>query len=1507
MLVSRSEIEKALDNLISDEEGMKFQGLAVVLAKQRWPDLIACERKKDRGADAIGEGKILACCLRADLEKLKSDATKIRQNFDATVKALVFATAEGVTNATAKTWAEEIQKEFRLDLIVVPRADLIASLSDPENAGLLRTNLGIPVSLEPSFEELRQATRAAASEILANWLAPLSGRPLIQLRAATLRTDGASESVTFRDLYVAMQQSRRLILEAPAGRGKTTTLLQLACATDASGIPFLIDLPAWIRSQNGILPYLAGMPAFQARGIDAGSLARLANVEHFSFFLNGWNEVEQSHSAQASVALQELERDFPAAGILVATRTHHVSPPLPGAMRAQLLPLDRSERADYLNKRLGSRADELRAKLESDTVLDELTRTPLILVEVALIFEAGRPIPKTKLGILESVITLMSQTEPHTTQLQLAPLNGCAQPYLETIAGEMTRRGTVALSEEEARISVRSTSFELRDLGQIGTIPEPHAVLTALCADHVLERVTYPVVSFRFSHQQFQEFYAARVISERLDALLRDETPARRDQFLLQYVNQPAWTEPLRMMAGQIGAAATVDPSALEAGRVLVELAERADPVFAASLAYELGPNVWRAAGASLAKTLRGLYRSQDAHARKLAVAGMLASGSEEFGDILLPLLTSDNDQVRLSTYRTWPDFHVPTLGRSWENTVRHWSDAARADFVSEVLTSGNVRETVAPFALSDPSIEVRLRAISSFVWSGSKEEIAKIAASLDNETFQQALQEMPLEAIPDSIKPRALSAYRQLYQKGGEPWQRLRLLLTINELAGSVTPEELKEGLDACLGKPIDVADRYVVKPALELVRRTDPLWVSHCIAARIAEDKLRPEGWITFVSSAPPDLTKRWIERFETEDLQFARYGGAMTILAATADGALVERAFARLRSVWDVIVADLDSRHDLEWAIERQLEALLRAFPPDVVVEGLAPRISGPVDRQDLTLLTHLFGRLAEGDSDVSDSLSEKPRNLLRDYFRRGLQVLLREDDFSGEQKANMAAALARIGDPEDLAILRQLIQADITRMREGMQARASGDRGRKANGAVMRYANWHVRSVLRFSSEKAEAVLLEVLGEPEYEQMVAWGLMALAGKGDPIKEYGAGMGFVGRTDGREIWKAREGEPRWNFEETRRTRYATAIRAQIDGIVKESEDATDKRARNFRVKELLKPLATIDGPGSAEFILAEVCNQDQSNGWVTVQILDTLLSHGVVLPTDKTLQIFDSLLARARTRLWDKQEVGLLTRALCLLPFIEDPAAGISRMRAVVAELKLRDYELGEVAMAAAYSRCPEAIALLTDFMANPILMKQIGQPWINALAALDSPEARRLLLSLVDPEISGIPDTVTFERQDVVAARLAATAARDHDVARRLLSISAMPLTGPRRDLLTKTLGMMQSTEATLASLNLIDDSSAPAVPYELWKQIEAAFVEHRSIGAGSNGYTLWPRPSNPIRNRLAEMAANDDRRKNAASSLLNQIEVWRLEYGRPFNEPRNPVADATQKTDAIEAF
>ena len=105
MAVLRTDIEKALDELISNEEGMKFQALAVILAKQRWPELVACERKKDLGIDAYASaslagdrtGRGLACSVTATLNKLKGDATHIKEHFD-DVHILIFATPQKVTN-----------------------------------------------------------------------------------------------------------------------------------------------------------------------------------------------------------------------------------------------------------------------------------------------------------------------------------------------------------------------------------------------------------------------------------------------------------------------------------------------------------------------------------------------------------------------------------------------------------------------------------------------------------------------------------------------------------------------------------------------------------------------------------------------------------------------------------------------------------------------------------------------------------------------------------------------------------------------------------------------------------------------------------------------------------------------------------------------------------------------------------------------------------------------------------------------------------------------------------------------------------------------------------------------------------------------------------------------------------------------------------------------------------------------------------------------------------------
>jgi hypothetical protein len=77
MAVLRIDIERALDELISQEDGMRFQGLALAFGKKLWPELSARQRKKDKGLDAYASatltadkiGKGLAASITPTLKK----------------------------------------------------------------------------------------------------------------------------------------------------------------------------------------------------------------------------------------------------------------------------------------------------------------------------------------------------------------------------------------------------------------------------------------------------------------------------------------------------------------------------------------------------------------------------------------------------------------------------------------------------------------------------------------------------------------------------------------------------------------------------------------------------------------------------------------------------------------------------------------------------------------------------------------------------------------------------------------------------------------------------------------------------------------------------------------------------------------------------------------------------------------------------------------------------------------------------------------------------------------------------------------------------------------------------------------------------------------------------------------------------------------------------------------------------------------------------------------------
>jgi hypothetical protein len=1486
MVVLRTDIERALDEIASQEEGMRFQGLAVVLGKKRWPELIARQRKKDGGLDAYAPstltpekvGKGLAASITPTLTKISGDATTAKENF-LDLKMLLFVTSAKVGNADRKKWEKAILKDQNLELHLIEREEIITQMMMPENASLLASFLHLDIEAEPQVVDLIKRTKRAAEAVTRTWADKTKGLPLIDLATVQIGPNGAesSDALSLEQIGQELSQSRRIVLEGSAGRGKTTMLIQLAERARPTGTAFIVELPAWTSSRRGILEYIAGMPAFQAEGLTAADLARVQQTEPFLLMLNGWNEITESNSIQANDALRELERDFPSAGIIVATRMHHLTPPLPGALRLRVLRLGHEQRAAYLTARLGARSAELLARIEADPSLDELTRTPFILSEVGSLFEAGADIPSTKMGVLAQVLRLQEQRDEHRNPLQATPIFGRQTDYLKSLATKMTRSGAVALPDADARAVAAAVTRELATLGQLDPVGAP-MVLATLTSHHVLERVDYPQTAFQFEHQQLQEYYAALDVRARL-LELRDDDKDATGRFTAEYVNDPAWAEPLRMIA-ETFAEKTGDDGLDEknslAGRKLVQMALGVDLVFAGELVRLCGPTVWNEMRAIVGERFRAVYAVHDRNYRQYAISAMLATGAGDFSDIIVPLLSGDEQQVRLSTYRLWPDIQVSLLGPNWRHQVRSWSEEARVDFVSELLHH-RLDADVAAFAAEDDSSTVKKEAAAGLIWTGYDDALTRVLDSMDENTFE-GFARQHADLMPAALRPKTVAAMRKFIDSAADYPVRLRTALDLIELGETGLDGVVKDAMAALPHDSMRNLGSHYIQPALEYLRKSDPVWASEWVAIRIAEGVLYGyEHWMPFVTSTPDGLVEKYLQRLETEDFKNVRFDGMVSVIAARADVKLAVRVFAKLCELRRKVDADKAQRHEFEWHVMKQLEAVFRRIPDDVAVAGILSAATRG-DPLEVTVAANLLSRVARSDMASLRIADEELRANLREFLKNSVNVVLQQDDFNGEEKAHLASAISQVGKPEDMVDMVMLIRADIERVRRGRAARAAGESGPVANGGSMSYAGWHLTAVMHLDSAGAEQVLIDLLPEPEYSSEVA---SAMARE---FLKQESSFDRALRYD--LMWAARADRHSPPSGDQRRKRFGAALNAEIKRLREKNQDGKPVAG----LKELAKALAAIDGGGSAATVLDVVAKPGQWDQYLSLEAIERLLVAGVVLPASTVFALMDSFLERTEKWMQDSDKY-LLRRMLALCPFVDDPAAGVAKIRDVLGKRRLAGYELREIVTALGESRVDAAVDLLQELASDANVFENCEENFINSIAALDTPRARALLLGFVDPDIGGIALTRRLSREDMLVARVVELVKRRPEVVTRLRELCERDLPDLNRHFLSQVMDRLGTPEARTANLNLLDD--ARQVPRGIWDELQNAFVERRSYGQDTYVFTERARASNELRIRLFRMVREDQKRRKSAFMLLGQIEAWRLEQGRPTDEPRHP--------------
>jgi hypothetical protein len=410
------------------------------------------------------------------------------------------------------------------------------------------------------------------------------------------------------------------------------------------------------------------------------------------------------------------------------------------------------------------------------------------------------------------------------------------------------------------------------------------------------------------------------------------------------------------------------------------------------------------------------------------------------------------------------------------------------------------------------------------------------------------------------------IAANRRILASEPNPLNRIRRLLNGVEFGDAATAADLMTELNA-LSPPLDQYAEHAIGEALKIVVKHDRAWVSRWVVGRLLDSALSGDHWRPFVVSVTRQQSDNLIDQLATREIQYREASAFRVVLSTSATPALTAQIFAKICDVQRAAWAG--GAQPLAWKCLDQLRKLFRAIPLEVAVTGTMPSLMGEFVADAFRAMVDILGRVNADAEELRSKLSEPLRQSLRCYLKDGISKILADDLFDDATRSHAAIALARIGDPEDLADVRRLIDADILRQ----SARSGG----------VTYSNWYVQALLWLNVPDVDATLIQLLREPKYERDASHGLLRLTVP--PNRE----QPWLGnRTDFEAIWSARKGKRPLGFDEERARQYAQAIKQRISELRQESANAANPQHYAIRLKDLAFLLGVLDGRKSADVVI-------------------------------------------------------------------------------------------------------------------------------------------------------------------------------------------------------------------------------------------------------------------------------------------------------------------------------